>query len=883
MTDADDVASPEGGVRQYAEASGDARVHQAGRDLNLYFDNLQPHRRTEPGVVDPPCPYPGLAAFATEQSRWFFGRETAVAELVERLHRRLTGPGPRGPQVVMAPSGAGKSSLLRAGLVPELAKSRLPGSARWPVRVCTPTAEPLRALAACVADLLGVAEMAPERCVEALGALPHAVLVIDQFEELFTLCGDDGQRHAFVDLLAAIAAIGDEQPAVLVVLGLRADFCAPCAEHPQLRAALGDQPLMIGPMTEAELRAAIRYPARDVGLDIEDGLVELLLRDLGGGSTNYAAGRLPLLAHALQASWRHRQGATLTVQGYQSTGGLQQAVAQSAELAFAELRPDPAAPAGNGRPVSDSVAATRLLEQNAREELVRSFFLRLVRIGHGADDARRRVRRRDLLQGLPAEAAAGVLEVFTAARLLTQDRLPDGDDDNVEITHEVLLRVWPRLRAWLNDDRADNIAFQELEESASGWDGTDPSALLRGTRLDRATSVSARRIPSPRAEAFLAASTRQQRFGRLLRRATAAVVVLLLATVGTVYVLNRQEKSRAEHQAELARIAAANQAATKADSVRQRDPSLSLLLSQAAYRIDPGVVGARSSLLSASGNPRDRRIREATSGRPGGLAFDGQGRLFTVRADGAVRRWDPARPGEGHPIAPAVVRATDGTSMARIAVNHDGTLVAVLVSPHELHLWDATDQQRPAATLTVADRVITDVALDRAGHRLAIGTDRNGARLYDVSSRRRVDEVARWTNSEAKPLPAAILALGPELTHVKAVEFSPDGRTLAIGSTDTSVNLRTVARPTSGMTRLKVRTSGFVLDLKFTKGGRALAALRDEHVEVWDVSVPRTARVLSTSEEFPFTVTDMAVSPDGAVIAVGGDDGLVRMMDGGAR
>jgi WD40 repeat protein len=882
VNDAGGAPEPEDGVRQYAEASGDAQIHQAGRDLNLYYDDIRPRRRTEPGVVDPPCPYPGLAAFATAQSRWYFGREAAVAELVERLHRRLTQPGSRGLQVVMAPSGAGKSSLLRAGLVPELAKSRLPGSARWPVQVCTPSSEPMRALTACVAALLGVDEIEPERCVEALSALPHAVLVVDQFEELFTLCGDERQRHAFVELLAEIAAIGDEQASVLVVLGLRADFCSACAEYPHLRAALGSEPLLVGPMAEPELRAAIRHPARDVGLDIEDGLVELLLRDLGGGSTNYAAGRLPLLAHALQASWRHRQGATLTVQGYQSTGGLQQAVAQSAELAFAELRPDPAAPAGYERPVSGGVAAARLLDQDARHDLVRSFFLRLVRIGHGADDARRRVRRRDLLEGLPP-AATGVLEVFTAARLLTQDRPPDRDDDNVEITHEVLLRAWPRLRAWLNDDRADTIVYQELEESAAGWDGTDSSALLRGARLGRAITVSARQIPSPRAEAFLAASTRQQRAGRLVKRATAAVVVLLLATVGTVYVLNRQQQARTAHQAELARIAAANQAATKADAIRQHDPSLSLLLSQAAYRIDPSVVGARSSLLSASGNLRDRRIREATSGRPGSLAYDGRGRLFAVGADGAVRRWDPAQPGDGVLVAPAAVPAAGVDPAARIAVDKDGTLVAVVTSPHRLQLWDATDQRRPAAVLTVADRVITDVALDRTGSRLAIGTDRNEARLYEVSGRRQLLDRGRWTNSQGKPLPPAVLELGPELTHVKAVEFSPDGRILAIGSTDSSINLRTVARPTKGMTRLRESTSGTILDLEFAMGGKSLTALRDEVVEVWDVRVPRTARVVSTSDKFPFTVTDLAVRPDGGAIAVGGADGPVRMLDGAAR
>ena len=251
------------------------------------------------------CPYPGLASFGREQARWFFGRDELTAELIGRLDARLR---VGGVQVVVAPSGAGKSSLLHAGLLPQLDSGALPGSSRWPRMVFTPTAHPLAILATQIVALTGTdpATLAEElagdspRCAEALsnhigseGSGARVVVVVDQFEELFTLCTDDQQRRTFIEVLSRLAsprsgAGTDSQPVGLVVVGVRADFYAACANYPHLRTALQDQPLVVGPMSDTELREAIRYPAQDVGLDVEPGLVELLLRDLGdtgGGMT----------------------------------------------------------------------------------------------------------------------------------------------------------------------------------------------------------------------------------------------------------------------------------------------------------------------------------------------------------------------------------------------------------------------------------------------------------------------------------------------------------------------------------------------------------------------------------------------------------------------
>jgi hypothetical protein len=213
--------------------------------------------------------------------------------------------------------------------------------------------------------------------------------------------------------------------------------------------------LVVGPMSQDELREAIRYPAQNVDLDVEDGLIELLLRDLGDtaerGTASYAAGRLPLLAHALRGTWQQRHGHTLTVAGYLTTGGIHQAVATTAEDVYTDL-------------------------DQASQRVARTLFLRLVKIGDDGPDTRRRVARTELPRGLDVGVASPVVDAFTGHRLLTQDR------DTVEITHEALLRAWPRLTEWIGEDRAGHLIRQTLDDDAASWDR--PQRLLPHTTSD---------------------------------------------------------------------------------------------------------------------------------------------------------------------------------------------------------------------------------------------------------------------------------------------------------------------------------------------------------------------------------------------------------------
>ena len=415
----------------------------------------------------------------------------------------------------------------------------------------TPTATPLRALAAHLGPIISSrtgADLAgdPERCLPMLAeallaadgpdAAARAVIVVDQFEELFTLCADESQRAAFINLLTLLAA--PAPPLAYVVIGLRADFYADCAHYPQLRAALEDRQLVVGAMSPDELRETIIYPARDVGLDVDEGLTELLLSDLGATAVartahpGRRAGRLPLLAHALRRTWQSRSGTTLTVAGYQDIGGIRGALADTAEQAFTAL-------------------------DAAGRDAARLLFLRLVRIGDGrTEDARQRLTHAEAVDGAPdPRTAESVVDAFTQERLLTRQRDPVSDTDTVEITHEALLGGWPQLRDWINRDRAGLLTRQQLAAAAGDWlkSGRDPSALYRGTRLavardwadDGASPGGLDAVMDEllRASVELEENERRavKRRTRRLRLLTGALAVLLVAALAAIWVVIDQD------------------------------------------------------------------------------------------------------------------------------------------------------------------------------------------------------------------------------------------------------------------------------------------------------------------------------------------------------
>ncbi|MFI7416399.1 hypothetical protein [Nonomuraea sp. NPDC049684] len=339
------------------------------------------------------APYRGLARFETADQAYFYGR-TALVERVAELvqaHRLV---------VVVGPSGCGKSSLLRAGLVPRL---RPRG-----VRVVTPGAHPRETLAE--AALAGA--LLPKAGGEIGG---EEVIVVDQFEETFTLRQDPGDQRAFID---ALVTAGTDDRGGRVVLAVRADFFDHCARHPALMEAVRDSTVPVGPMSRSELREAITKPAAAAGLIVQRELTATVIEQVAG-----EPGGLPLMSHALLETWRRHHGKALTLADYEATGGIHGAVAHTAENLYADLTPT----------------------QRLR---LRELLLRLVTPGEaGAQDTRRPVRRAELLTGDPHDPGPVLLERLAAARLITLD------DDTADLAHEALLTAWPRLRSRRHDQR----------------------------------------------------------------------------------------------------------------------------------------------------------------------------------------------------------------------------------------------------------------------------------------------------------------------------------------------------------------------------------------------------------------------------------------------
>ncbi len=837
------------------------------------------HEPPEPGQ----SPFMGLQYFTEANAHLFFGRELLTARLIGRLrqHRFLA---------VIGTSGSGKSSVVRAGLIPALrrgeplADGTLPpnGSVNWPIHLITPTAHPLEALAATLTrDSQSVQETTV--LLEDLAQEPRSLylyarkllsrrdqearhhgrllLVIDQFEELFTLCRNEQERSCFLaNLLTSVGldARIDVEPdveqqyegPVSVVIVLRADFYAHCAQYEGLRNALVHYQDFIGPMDEEELRRAIEEPAKEGGWKFERGVVELLLRDVGN-----EPGALPLLSHALLETWKRRRGRTMVLESYAESGMVRGAIAQTAEYVFnQQLTPE-------------------------QRPLARNIFLRLTELGESTQDTRRRVALEELLStGGQRENVESILQSLVDARLVTTG------EGTVELAHEALIRQWPMLRQWLIENREWLQIHRHLTEAAQEWLALerDPGELYRGGRLTQVQEwVDPHRDELNDLERqFLAASQslteqeeaeklkRQQReleqaralteierqraeeqiqaAQQLRRRAVLLagllVVALLLAIVSVLF------GRAANHNATLASQNAATAQAASTQAVEQQ-----AIAATERYRAEYQAQVALSRQLAAqasnlAGDLDLGLLLSLEAGRVLPDSLEYKQSLLTLL--------------QTTPQLTTFLHGHTG-NVFDVAVSPDGSLAASGGKDQTIILWDLKRYQ-PIATLSGHNGWVNTVLFSPNGEILASGSDT--VQLWDVNTHTPIGD-----------------AFANNFDLIWALAFHPDRPILAVASENNTIslwNLQEAEHPTLLGAPLALH-SNQVRSLAFSPDGKILASGSwDNTIALWDVRNPEQPELLgSPLQEHTDWVRSIAFHPNGEILASGGADNRVILWD----
>ncbi|QKZ24794.1 hypothetical protein HUT05_16435 [Streptomyces chartreusis] len=649
-------------LRGYVQACGGEPADWELRWKAAKSETLQ---RLVDGAEDASSPYRGLARFEPDHHNLFFGRDRLVEELCELVSQRRFA-------ALFGASGSGKSSLLRAGLIPGLQQEIARGDHPAVLRILTPGPRP----AATYRHLLTPS-----------GDEPESWVVVDQFEEVFTLCKDRAERSRFIDLLLAAREPGSR---LRVLIAVRADFYVRCSEHRGLADSLKGVGLPVGPMTADELREAITRPAQAAGLLVERELTARIIEEVLD-----QPGALPMLSHALLETWRGRKGRLLKLADYEAVGGVSGAIAGTAEEFYAQL-------------------------SAGQQSTARHLMLRLIEPGQGSADTRRPLSRSELEEWVDPDVAE-VVERLTRARLLSVD------EDGVQLAHEALITNWPRLGEWIGEDRERLRHHRSLTVAARTWleHDRDPGVLYRGTRLARAEELFANDgslTVSERSfllaalaarEAEEQAATHAARRSRLLISSLSAMLVAALV-VGLAAWQQHRDNGRQRTETAARRIAAV------ADSLRSTDPRTAMLLGVAAWRISP-LPESRRSLLGSLTQPELGTFNVPAPGeRPERFLADAGRTLLSI--DGRIwRRWDVAT---GRRTASG--RLPDGTVLA---VGPNARVLAIGDSDGA-RLWDTIAGRWTGAAEPV--NAIVDFGVSDRSY-VVIGIEDDRAQLRSIA------------------------------------------------------------------------------------------------------------------------------------------------------
>lgn len=809
-------------------------------------------------------PYRGLDSYDVDDAREFFGRSALIGRIVTDIDALLHDGG--GAMLLTGASGAGKTSLLKAGVMSTRAAGAVyHGSGEHTLYISAESDPPValaQALAHCAgldaSDITAMINDGPDavaRLVDRVvtphalstadateptddaGRSPAMVVIVDQFEQV--LLGDDDAAEAFI---SALHGLTRATTPVAVVLGVRLDFMDEAMQRRSVQDLTTRPPIFVDPMDDDDLVQVITQPARNHGVRLDPGFVELLLRDISarGGRAAHQAGILPLLSYALRMTWQRGGGKRMTVADYRAVGGIDGAVRDSAERVYSNLPPH-------------------------QQDTARRMFLSLVHVNPSGAETRRQIPLDDLfgeLDGCPAELSP-ILDQFVAQRLLTID------EDTVEITHEALMVAWPLLRGWLDTDRSGRRTAQQLATDAREWDSSgrrQPDLLYRGNRLlvARDWCTSHPTETTSIARAFLDASLRRTRRQTRRLRLIAAVLTLLTIVSSALAVRTYDQNNALQQQRDDAQ---SRTLAHVAASLRDKDVTLARQLALTAYRISP-TTEARSALVDATAMRPAVRILNGGSIMYA-VAMHPAGRIAAAATETTVRFWDITNP--DHPTARPGLPDASCDKVFGLAFSPDGNLLAASCAGGTIHLWDTHNPTAPVAlpTLTGLGLTVYSVAFSQDGTTMAAAIAEAAVNGVLPGS------IRMWSLHAGHPQPLGGPLRVDDTAAAKSVAFRSDNKTLAVGTDDGSVQLWDIsdpAHPTHPVAASGVTKS--IGQLAFSPDGNTLAAgSTDFTVHLWSTTDPRSPISASPPIAGASTwVNALAFSPDGATLAIASSD-----------
>jgi len=875
-----------------------------------------------PELPDHLCPYRGLSAFNEDDAAVFFGRRKTVAELVELIQSAQLA-------AVVGPSGSGKSSMVRAGLLPELKSGKIKGSQDWVyIPIFVPGSKPLDSLARALENVgqetstrwsssaapePGVEEPAPISDAEIAAYVSDAnhlhqtiqqrfgrtvVLVVDQFEEVFTLCDSEPIRRAFVENILALAK--DSEAGHRVILTMRVDFEAKLSLLPDLQEALGENILRLTPLTAADLRQAIEEPANQIGLKFEEGLIDHLLNDILGEPA-----ALPLLQFTLLKLWEHRDHNRITWENYKRLGGGRQALAKSADEFYNSLIPE------------EQTTARRIL-------------LRLVRPGEGLEVTSQRMRRLDLYtKGEAADRIDRVLNRFLQARLLKLTKGQTPYDDQIEVAHEALVRNWPTLVSWLETEREAIRQRRTLTIAAERWNelGCTDDLLLRGVELEEALRYddlnslesdfiqASQQARADEIEQAKKVADELRKRNRIITAASlvAGAVALIAIFLGTLalnqYAVANTEKAAAEKARDTAEEANINyfgQVMTvDAERARALDAEKAAVTAEAQAVVEKSTAQAANTQIVAQQATKDalstqsvaqqtqvalireRAQNENLLARSKSLADQARSLVSRQTDLGVLLGLEAAKLAtsleekgvlldtlRANPRLLTYLRGHEGAINA-VAYRPDGHMLASAGADGKLILWPLKTANDPVELTPESVGGLNAVDFDPQSSMVAAGScsalDRSGACSTGL--------LQFWDLTNTK---YGITSMKIHRAGVLAVEFDPSGQRIATGAGDGVVQTWQIPPMNAGVWDAKPEFSftghkGEVRDLAFSPTGRYLAsASADGTVLVRDL---QKVAVIAGFIDHHSPVNAVAYSPDGRFLATGGDDANIFIYD----